>query len=68
MQDADGSPLDEDAEMKLWRMMCEGVELWDDVNDWKPLKWELAAQARKLEMELFKKMGVYKKVPPEGWT
>ena len=39
------------------------MKFWDDVNDWKPLNWELAAQARKLEMEFFKKMCVYKKVP-----
>ena len=44
-------------------MMFEGMGFWDDVNDWKPLNWELAVQARKLEMKLFKKMGVYKKVP-----
>ena len=44
-------------------MMYEGMDFWDDVNDWKPLNWELAVQARKLEMEFFKKMGVYKKVP-----
>ena len=62
VQDADESPHDEDAEMDHWRMMYEGMEFWDDVNDWKPLNWELAAQARKLEMEFFKKMGVYKKV------
>ena len=63
VQGADESPHDEDAEMERWRMLCEGMEFWDDVNDWKPLTWELAVQARKLEMELFKKMGVYKKVP-----
>ena len=26
------------------------------MNDWKPLNWELAVQARKLEVEFFKKM------------
>ena len=54
---------DEDAEMERWRMMHEGIEFWDDVNDWKPLSWEMAVKARKLEMELYKKMGVCKKVP-----
>ena len=44
-------------------MMYEGMEFWDDVNDWNPLNWELAVKARKLEMKLFEKMGVYKKVP-----
>ena len=46
--------------MGRWRMMYEGMEFWDDVNDWKPLNWELAVQARKREME---DVGVYKKVP-----
>ena len=63
VQGADERPHDEDAEFERWRMMHEGMEFWDDVNDWKPLKRELAVQARKLEMEFFKKMGVYKKVP-----
>ena len=43
--------------------MYEGMEFWDDVNDWQPLNWETAVHARKLEMEFFKKMGVHKKVP-----
>ena len=43
--------------------MNEVLEFWDDVNDWNTLSWELAMQVRKHEMELFKKMGVYKKVP-----
>ena len=61
---AEECPHDEDAEVERWRMMYEGMEFWDDVNDWTPLNWELAVQARKLEMKLFKKMvGVYKKVP-----
>ena len=51
VQGADESPYDEDAEMERWRMMFEGMEFWDDVNDWTPLNWELAVQARKLEME-----------------
>ena len=44
-------------------MMYEGMEFWDNVNDWKPLNWELAVQARKFEKEFFKKIGVYKKIP-----
>ena len=63
VQGADESPHDEDAEMERWRTMYEGMEFWDDVNDWKPLTWELEVQARTLEMESFKKMGVHKKVP-----
>ena len=63
VQDADECPHDEDAEMEHWRMIYEGMEFWDDVNDWKLLNWEMAAMARELEMEFFKKVGVYKKVP-----
>ena len=63
VQGADESPHDEDAEMERWRMMYEGMEFWDDVNDWKPLNWELAVRARKLGMEFYKEMGVCKKVP-----
>ena len=62
VQGSDESPHDGDAEMERWSMMCEGIEFWDDVDDWKPLNWELAVQARKVETEVFK-MGVHKKVP-----
>ena len=55
VQGADESHHDEDAEMKRWRLMYEGMEFWDDVNDWKPLNWELAVQVRKLEMGVYKK-------------
>ena len=48
--------------MERWRMMYEGMEFCHDVNEWKPLNWELSVQARKVEMEFFKKMGVCKKV------
>ena len=34
VQGADESPHDEDAEMEHWRMMYEGMEFWDDVDDW----------------------------------
>ena len=63
VQGADESPHDEDAEMERWRLMCEGMESGDDANDRKPLNREQAVRARKLEMEFFQKMGVYKKVP-----
>ena len=49
--------------MERWRMMYKGMDFWDDVHVWRPLNWELAVQARRLEMELFKKMGVYNKIP-----
>ena len=63
VQGADESPHDEDAEMGRWRMTHEGMEFWDDVYALQSLNWELAVQARMLEMEFFKKMGVHKKVP-----
>ena len=44
-------------------MMYEGMDFWDDMNDMKPLDWEMTVKARKLEMDFFKKMGVYRKVP-----
>ena len=41
--------------MERWRMMDEGMELWHDVNDWKPLNSESAVQAGQLGMDFFKK-------------
>ena len=58
VQNADESLLVEDTEMQRWRMMCGGTEFWDDV---KQLNWELAVQARKLEMELFKETACSRK-------
>ena len=78
VQGADESPHDEDAEMKCWRMMHEGMEFWDDVNDWKPLNLELAVQARQLEMgrwvctrkylETLPRRWVARSSPQNGWT
>ena len=42
VQGADESPHDEDVEMERWRMMYEGMEAWDDVNDWRPLAGQKA--------------------------
>ena len=58
----DRHPHDEEAELQRWRHMYEGMDFWDDVNDMKPLDWERAVQARRLEMDFFRKMGVYRKV------
>ena len=68
VQGADESLHDEDAEMERWRMMCEGMEFWYDVNDWEPLKWELAVQARKLDLETFPRRWVARSSPQNGWT
>ena len=44
-------------------LYLEGMEFWDDMNDLKPLDWDMTVKARKLEMDFFKKMRVYTKVP-----
>ena len=62
LQDEAVSPHDESAELERWRMMYENVEFWDDMHEYRPLEWEKVVVARKLEMDFFKKMGVYKKV------
>jgi len=45
--------------------MYEGTEFFDDMHEMRPLEWEQVVCARKLEMDFFKSMGVYKKVPRE---
>ena len=65
IREEEGSPHDDKAEEERWRAMYEEVDFWDDMNDMKPLNWEMAVKARKLEMDFFKKMGVYEKVPRE---
>ena len=65
VQDEGASPHDEEAELERWRAMYEGMDFWDDMNDMRPLNWDMAVKARKLEMDFFRKMGVYKKVPWE---
>ena len=58
------SPHDEEsAEKKRWNDMYEGMEFIDDVHGGKVLNKDMVIQARRLEMDFFKKMKVYKKVP-----
>ena len=45
-----------------WQRMCEGIKFYDDVNGGEELDKKKVVEARKLEMQFFKKMGVYSKV------
>ena len=56
-------PHDNDDE--LWREFYRGVQFVDDMNGFKALDKDKVIDARKLEMNYFKKMGVYKKVKRE---
>ena len=52
----------EESEKRRWRDLYDEVEFYDDVKDaW--LDKEEVIKARKLELEFFRKMGVYRKVP-----
>ena len=53
----------EENEMDWWKDYFNGYDFCDDVNGDKKLPWEEVLKARKLEMDFFKKMGVYSKVP-----
>ena len=55
-------PHDEREEV-AWREFYEGVKFLDDMNGMKELDRIEVIKARRLEIEYFKKMGVYKKVP-----
>ena len=58
------SPHDDAEEERLrFERMYADVEFADDVHDGKMLKKELVIKARQLELEFFRKMGVYEKVP-----
>ena len=56
---AEQSPheIDED-----WARLYEGVKFYDDMNGGEELDKEKVIAARRLEMQFFKKMGVYSKV------
>ena len=56
---AEQSPheIDED-----WASLYEGVKFYDDMNGGEELDKEKVIAARRLEMQFFKKMGVYSKV------
>ena len=54
------SPHDEEA--SHWKEMYDGMEFLDDVNGYVQLEKDLVVAARKLEIDYFRKMGVYTKV------
>ena len=53
----------EDEEKMRWEQLYEGLEFVDDVHGHQHLDKALVIKARRLEMDFFKKMGVYEKVP-----
>ena len=58
------SPHEKD-EMGWWKDYFNGYDFYDDVDGDKPLPWEEVLKARKLEMDFFRKVGVYTKVHKE---
>ena len=58
------TPHDED-EDEAWRSLYEGIRFLDDMNGYKELDKDQVIAARRLEIEYFRKMGVYKKVKRE---
>merc|ERR1712086_474798 len=63
--DEEISPHDEAEEMERWRMMYDGYDFFDDMNEFKKMDREEVIKARRVEMQFFKNMGVYVKVPRE---
>ena len=52
----------EEEDSGWWENLYEGLEFYDDVNGFQHLNKKLVIDARKKEIEYFKKMGVYTKV------
>ena len=63
--DEEPSPHEEAEEMERWRMLYDGYDFYDDMHDFKKMKRDEVINARRTEMQFFKKMGVYVKVPRE---
>ena len=63
--DEEPSPHEEAEEMERWSMMYDGYDFYDDMHDFKKMKRDEVINARRTEMQFFKKMGVYVKVPRE---
>ena len=63
--DEEMSPHDEAEEMERWRMLYDGYDFYDDMHEFKKMDREEVIKARRTEMQFFKKMGVYIKVPRE---
>ena len=53
----------EQEHQRKWEELYKDVVFVDDVHDSKELRTDFVIKARQLEMEFFKKMGVYEKVP-----
>ena len=54
--------LESPQEDELWRELYENVEFTDDVNGGNALDKDKVIAARRLDVQLFKKMGVFEKV------
>ena len=59
------TPHEEEEEQGRWDRLYDKIEFLDDMNGFKPLVKEKVVAARVLEMEYFRKMGVYHKVTRE---
>ena len=49
----------------MWKSFYQGIKFLDDMNGYKELDKDQVIAARRLEIEYFRKMGVYKKVSRE---
>ena len=56
------TPHDEEKETRAWDRMYDDVEFLDDMNGFNYLDKAMVVAARRLEVEFFKKRGVYVKV------
>ena len=61
MKEENSHPHDE-SEEAWWQDLYRGIEFYDDVNEGQKLEWSLVVKARRLEIEYFRKMGVYTKI------
>ena len=52
----------EESEKRKWQKLYGALTFVDDVHEGKLLKRDKVIEARKVEMEYFRKMGVYEKV------
>ena len=59
-------PPDEEADLSLYKNLYADLEFMDDVSG-ALLEKDLAVQARKVEMDYFKRMNVYSKVAKQPW-
>ena len=62
VQEYENQGMSSPHEDKQWEEMYSGIAFYDDVNGGQRLDKRKVIQARRLEMQFFKKMGVYSKV------